>query len=456
MMPAPARRILVVDDNADIQDVMLRILRSSSASSLAVAHAALFGAAVRAPAPCFEVDSAMQGQAGLARIVAALAEHRPYQLAFVDMRMPPGWDGLGTTERILSADPDVFVVLCTAYSDATVEQIHARLGTTERVLILKKPFDPAEILQLANTLTEQWLVRRGTTERTGRLEGIVRDLQASASTSNRPAGLAPDAPPDLAGQRAFEADLRGGVERNEFHLHYQPLVRVNGRQVIAFEALLRWRHEKWGAQGAGRVIAVAEETGLIHPLGLWVLQEAGRQLSTWGPAGPGVSVNLSPSQLVHPALPDQIAALLSDARLPPDRLTLEISETALLPDPAAARRALHQIAALGSRIYLDDFGTGASSITHLDQLPLTGVKIDGALISTLGTGQRPARVVEAVVTMARAFDLDVVAEGVETAEQLAVLRDLGCEYAQGFLLGRPASAAQATLLLRAAGPAVAG
>ncbi len=601
-------RVLVIDDNVSIHDDFRRVLEGAKGSALADAHAALFGEALAVASPRFLVECATQGEEGFAAATAARAAGRPFQVAFVDMRMPPGWDGLETTARILAGDPELSVVICTAFSEATVSQIHARLGPTERVLILKKPFDPAEVLQLASALSEGWHLRRSLATYTVELERLVRQrtaeitsallhdrltglpnrilfeerlegaiarrkqqpdsqfavvlidldrfklvndthghawgdlllieaaerLQASLrgcdqlafeGTSARLGGdeflvllenlkgerdattvaermLSALARPfvingqslrvtasvgialadgsrtaddiirdadtamyrakatgrsryvlfgremhdEVAGRLQLETDLRAAIENGGFCLHYQPVVAIADGSLVGFEALLRWCDPKPGNPPIFPVIALAEETGLIHPLGLWCLQEAGAQLVRWQAPHLSVNVNLSRCQLIDPALPDVIARVIEETVGSPSRLIIEITESGVLENPTEAREALKRLSDMGVRVYLDDFGTGYSSVSCLHELPLNGIKIDRSFLANVCEDPRRAAVVEAILRMASACDLAVVAEGVESARQLELLGSLGCGYAQGYHVGRPLEADRAGTL----------
>jgi diguanylate cyclase (GGDEF)-like protein len=237
-----------------------------------------------------------------------------------------------------------------------------------------------------------------------------------------------------------EDALRLAVERAELRVHYQPRVSLNGNTgLTGFEALVRWEHPERGLIEAEEFVALAEETGLILPIGTWVIEQALAQLGRWRHTRPGVtiSVNLSTRQLEDPGLSAQLAGAVRASGADPGALILEVTEDTLEHNPDLAVRSLAALSALGVQLALDDFGTGHSSVTSLRDLPLHTIKIDGSFVSTLDRDEEEPAVVGALVDLGHALGLDVVAEGVETDAQLARLRELGCDGAQGFLFSRP-------------------
>jgi diguanylate cyclase (GGDEF)-like protein len=615
--PTP-RRILVIDDNDAIHDDFRKILTNPGAPSgdMDSAKAALFGepASPRPAAqltPSFEVDSALQGEQGLAMVTDAVRAGRPYCVAFVDMRMPPGWDGVQTIQKLWEVDADLQVVICTAYSDYSWSEISSRLGLTDRLLILKKPFDPSEVAQLATALAEKWSLRAlaklkmeqletmvalrteelsrlalhdkltGLPNRAlvtdtlalavsaaaadpaqtfallfldfdrfkqvndslgheagdnllrqiaGRLSGAVelalaeklagnimaarlggdefvilvqsfpdpatptricdgllrllstpysicgRQLHStvsigvttSASNYRRAEDAMRDADTAMYGAKAagraryvlfdrcmheeaiarleLENDLRFAMERNQFSVEYQPIVSLTTGAISGFEALVRWRHPRRGLVPPTEFIACCEEIGLIAPLGYWVLDRACHQLRAWTQMFPDadaltIAVNLSPRQLADLDLIDRVRQAIQTSGIAPSQLVLEITETAVVHDTDAAVQRMNEIRALGARLHLDDFGTGYSSLNCLHQFPLDGLKIDRSFIRNVNERRDYAAVVHSIVALARNLNLKLIAEGIETAEQVLMLQMLECDFAQGYFFHQPQDAA---------------
>jgi diguanylate cyclase (GGDEF)-like protein len=602
-------RVLIIDDNEAIHADFRKILgpEPSGSGRLAGAKAALFGLPdERGPARvAFELSSALQGQAGLAMVKESLAANNPFAVAFVDMRMPPGWDGLETIRHLWGADPALQVVICSAYSDHSWEEISSTLGLTDRLLILKKPFDPVEVSQLAVALSEKWRLSKQATlkleeleklveqrtsalshmamhdkltglpnrfmlkERLGRIversasgkgsfsvcfldfdrfkivndslghdagdhllseiatrlnaclasgehagwdervaariggdefvvvvagpgteAGAVRigealltwlaspyqvkgyNLTSSASigitTSERGYTTADEVLRDAdtamyhakaAGKARyvvfdqrmhaemkqrleFETELAGVVERKDLRLHYQPIVSIESGELRGFEALVRWKHPQRGLIPPAQFINVAEETGAIVTIGNWVLNEACRQLAEWNRGFSQrrdlvMSVNVSARQLATPTLVTQVASTMREHGIAPGQLVIEITESAIIKDPDSAADILNQIKDLGVGVSMDDFGTGYTSISHLHRLPLTCLKMDRSFMQTISERRDVGAVVHAIVNLAQNLRITVVAEGVETPEQLALLQSMECDWAQGYLFGRP-------------------
>ena len=249
----------------------------------------------------------------------------------------------------------------------------------------------------------------------------------------------------------LEMDLRRALEHGEFHNVYQPIVSLAAGQIVGFEALLRWQHPTRGQLGPEEFIAVAEETGLIRELGWWNLREACRQMTEWRADYSAysqltMSVNLSPKQFLQVNLVEDIGSLLRELKLPPQSLKLELTESTVMGDPSAAVAMLQQIKSLGISLAIDDFGTGYSSLSYLHRFPLDTLKIDRSFISSIGNGE-DTEIARTILPMALNLHLDVVAEGVETIEQLALLKKLHCKYGQGYYFSKPLSAEEAGLLL---------
>ena len=238
-------------------------------------------------------------------------------------------------------------------------------------------------------------------------------------------------------------DLRLAIERNELVLHYQPTFHAPNGPILGVEALVRWQHPVRGLVSADEFIPLAEKTGLIVPLGAWVLNEACRQMAQWHSEGHttwSVAVNLSALQFAHAALIDTVRDVLARHALDPHCLMLEITESTAMRDADASLQILQQLDAMGVRISIDDFGTGYSSLLYLKRLPASELKIDRGFVRDLAHDTEDAAIVSAIVALGQTLNLRIVAEGVETAEQQAFLTRLGCDSLQGYLLGRPMAA----------------
>ena len=248
-------------------------------------------------------------------------------------------------------------------------------------------------------------------------------------------------------QRALrtETDLRHAIEEQQFELFYQPIWSLRTNAITGFEALIRWNHPGRGLVSPAEFIPIAEETGLILPIGQWVIEEACRQMQIWDRKFPGVnpftiSVNLSAKQFSQPNLVRQIQESLEKTGCSPLRLKLEITETMIVENQTAAVQTLTELQALGLQIQIDDFGTGYSSLSVLHNLPLNSLKIDLSFVELLETDPENAELVKVIITMAHSLGLEAIAEGVETQSQLNQLKALGCDFGQGYFLARPASA----------------
>lgn len=756
------RRILIVDDNAAIHDDFRKILgRATEGSALDDLEVELFAVeAVRsAPTLTYDISSAYQGEEAFRMVLAAREGTAAYAMAFVDMRMPPGWDGVETITKLWEADPDLQVVICTAYSDYSWEQILGKLGGSDRLLLLKKPFDTAEVCQLACALTEKWHLARHahlkltqlrsmvqeqtrdlalanvrlqesetryalaatgandglwdwnllddtvfysprwkqmlgfsedevgdrSAEWFGRIHGddqafvaaimempaershitaeyriqhrdgqyrsmlcrgaIVRDAAGRpcraagsqtditdrkmaeaqlrhdafhdaltglpnravlaqrlnhciARLTNDPAfhfivmfidvdrfkvindslghvvgdrllvalskrlssciratdtlvasertnlvriggdefvllleGLRDDRDGIAVAERLFssvvepfavdghllhvslsmgiavgkasysaaedvlrdadtalyrakeegrgcfrlfsddlhasamvrwqtETDLRRAITENHLRLQYQPIVDLETGALDSFEALVRWHHPARGLVPPSDFIPLAEETGLIVPLGQWVLDEACRQLARWRKASPqaarlAVAVNVACRQLIRPTFAAEVMATLEQAGLDPGALKIEVTESSTM-DRAAVETCM-RLRDLGVALHLDDFGTGYSSLSYLHRMPVHALKIDRSFTSTMRGIAANASIVQAIVALAKALRIECVAEGVESAAELDLLRQMGCSRGQGYLFARPLDASAASVyiestLRRSAGP----
>ena len=250
----------------------------------------------------------------------------------------------------------------------------------------------------------------------------------------------------------LETDLRHALERGEFRNFYQPIVALASGEIAGFEALLRWQHPTRGLLAPIEFIPVAEETGLIRELGWWNLREACRQISIWRAsfmAHPHltISVNLSAKQFLQPNLVEDIRKLLTELQVPPEALKLEITESTVMADPSGAVEMLAKIKSLGIHLAIDDFGTGYSSLSYLHRFPLDTLKIDRSFISSMGDDGEGMEIARTIMPMANNLRLDVVAEGVETVQQFALLKKLHCKYGQGFYFSMPLSAEGTAALL---------
>jgi diguanylate cyclase (GGDEF)-like protein len=238
-----------------------------------------------------------------------------------------------------------------------------------------------------------------------------------------------------------EQELRRGIDRQELALYYQPVVAIASGEITGLEALVRWEHPERGKLDPAEFIAVADESGLIEPIGRWVQETACRQIIAWHEQRPDqrpldVSINLSPRQVSHRDLASSVAEILVRTGLDPAHLRFEITENVLVEESASTQATLEALSELGVRLVLDDFGTGYSSLAYLNRFPLDALKIDREFVDALGIEQERTAIVEAIIGMARALSLDVIAEGVENEAQLSELRRLGCDYAQGHLFSR--------------------
>ncbi len=236
-------------------------------------------------------------------------------------------------------------------------------------------------------------------------------------------------------QHALELDLRLALQRDEFEVHYQPIVSLATMETCSFEALVRWRHPQRGMVPPDQFIPLAEETGMIVPLGEWILHRACRDAALW-PDRYKLAVNLSPVQIQKAGLAEVIAEALQSSGLPARRLELEVTETVILAG-AESIEMLSNLQASGVGIVLDDFGTGYASLSNLVTLPFSKIKIDRSFVTNLPTQQNCRAIVAAIMGLARGLEMDVTAEGVETAEQLSILKAAGCNNVQGFYFSRP-------------------
>jgi diguanylate cyclase (GGDEF)-like protein len=591
-------RLLMIDDNPRIHEDYRKILAGRDPDKLSSAEAVLFGEPAAQQGPSFDVDSAMQGRDGVERARRARDEGRPYSVAFVDMRMPPGWDGLETIEQLWKIDPEVQVVVCSAYTDYDWLELLARLGHSDKLIVIKKPFEPIEVLQSASALSRKWQnaralkhhidsLERAVTDRTRGLEAANRQLRHLAShdlltglpnrlllddrvaqaiaqanrqghefallvvdldrfklindslghragddllrevaqrlkravravdTTARLGGdefvILVDGPVTHAeavaiGRRAIdvmrpsmrllgidvhispsigiafypgdgttvdallahadaamysakdrgrnnvrcyaegmttatqdrvrlESELHEALRNGQFELHYQPKVDTATGRINSAEALIRWRHPQRGLVPPKDFIPVAEECGLLDTIGEWVLFQACRQAKAWQEEGLRplrVAVNLAPSQFRLANLVEQIRKALEAAQLEAQYLEVELTESAVMSDAEESIIILESISRMGVLVSVDDFGTGYSSMSYLRRFPIDKLKIDRCFVTEMTRRPEDASIVRAIISLAHSLHLKVIAEGVETPEQLALLAELGCDQYQGF------------------------
>jgi predicted signal transduction protein with EAL and GGDEF domain len=256
----------------------------------------------------------------------------------------------------------------------------------------------------------------------------------------------------LRDRKALEQDLRRALGQGGLELHYQPQFDLPSRGLIGVEALLRWRHPERGSVPPADFVPLAEETGLILPLGDWVLRTACAQAVAW--PGLQMAVNLSPAQFRQPDLAGMVARVLRETGLEPDRLELEITEGVLLHDTESTLATLAALKAQGVKIAMDDFGTGYSSLSYLRRFPFDKIKIDRSFVADLGTAPDADAIVRAIISLSHTLGMTANAEGVETADQAERLRAEGCEEVQGFYFGRPMPSGDVDALLAGGGPDV--
>ena len=249
-------------------------------------------------------------------------------------------------------------------------------------------------------------------------------------------------------QIELETSLCAALENDELFNHYQPLYNLASRKLVSFEALVRWQHPEKGLVYPSLFIPHVEATGSIVPLGMAVIARTCGQIQQWNQSGyedVSVAVNLSARQLAHPSLVDDIQALIKAHNIAPQQLKFEVTESALLEHISIAADAIDRLHNLGMTVSIDDFGTGYSSLSYLQQLPFDGLKIDRSFIQGIGLDGENTEILEAIIGLAHSLNMTVTAEGIETLEQLEVLRELGCDYGQGYLLGMPSPADECSL-----------
>jgi diguanylate cyclase (GGDEF)-like protein len=334
---------------------------------------------------------------------------------------------------------DEFVVLCPALSgDEALKDIAGRVRTVVSAPLVQDGHDLSVTASIGAVLGAD--ARADASELVRKAD--IAMYAAKRLGPNQIRLYGPELLEPAESTRTLAADLRRGIERRELFLLYQPLLDLRAGSLSGVEALVRWRHPERGVIAAADFIPVAEERGLIAQVDAFVLDEALRQLAVWGRAnrrldGITMSVNVSGHELRDLELVSRVASALARHGIAPGRLQLEITESALISEPRAAARTVAALVALGVSIALDDFGTGYSTLTHLQSLPAQILKIDRSFIAQIDGRRRDREILAAVIAMAHALGITVVAEGVENDTQLGQLRQLHCDYAQGYLLARP-------------------
>jgi diguanylate cyclase (GGDEF)-like protein len=350
----------------------------------------------------------------------------------------------------------------------------ARLGGNQFGLIVNRN-DPRELAELAETIRKavrspsqvagEEIVLTGAvgiavadlevdTARTLLNAAEIATLRAKRSGLDRFEIFTPDMRGPMEDKTRLHSDLVQAVEAGHLTVEFQPIVYLPTEDLAGFEALVRWQHPTLGALSPAEFIPIAEESDLIERIGGFVLQEATRQASHWQKLLPRednplfVSVNISSRQLLTTALAQHVRRVLSDMPLPPDGLRLELTESLVMENPEQANHMLEQLREAGARLAIDDFGTGYSSLAYLQRFPFDTIKIDRELVQASSDGEKGGAIVRSIVALAHELGKKIVAEGVETPEDYAFLRSLGCEYGQGFYYGEPMSAADVTDLLK--------
>ncbi|MGH9881902.1 MAG: putative bifunctional diguanylate cyclase/phosphodiesterase, partial [Pyrinomonadaceae bacterium] len=349
----------------------------------------------------------------------------------------------------------------------------ARFGGDEFAILLGSISDPADAVRVAERILED-LKLPFDLQKNSSFTSASIGIALSSTGYDRPEDILRDA--DTAMYRAkengkaryelfdkdmhakavsrlrLERDLRHAIEQKEFCVHYQPIMELDTGKLAGFEALVRWNHPVDGLIPPAQFIPVAEETGLILQIGQWVLEEACSTVNRWQQRSPlhrklSLSVNLSARQVSQPDLLDQVKAALKKSGLDPRFLKLEITESVVMENTDAATMMFKQLRALGVQLSIDDFGTGYSSLSYLHRFPLNYLKIDRSFVSRMTEAGDNVEIVKAIVTLAHNLGLQVIAEGIETAEQNKQLRAVGCEYGQGYFFSRPVDEATITALL---------
>jgi diguanylate cyclase (GGDEF)-like protein/PAS domain S-box-containing protein len=407
--------------------------------------------------------------------VVELAKHQNsdlFAVLFLDLdRFKVINDSLGhlVGDEFLCAIADR-IKTCLRHTD-----VAARLGGDEFTILLEGLQDVSDALDVAGRIQQVLSLPFSLSGQEVFTTASI-GIALSTITYNRPEDLLRDADtamyrakslgkarceifnPDMYTQAVtrlqLETDLRHAIDRQEFRVYYQPIVALTSGRIAGFEALVRWQHPERGLVNPADFIPIAEETGQIVAIGYWVLHEACRQMQAWriqfGDDLPGkMSVNLSVKQFLQPNLMLQVAEILWQTEMSADRLMLEITESVIMENGNQAASVLSKLRRLGIGLSIDDFGTGYSSLGRLHHFPISMLKIDRSFVSGMSALSVDSEITEAIVTLAHKLSIDVTAEGVETPEQLAFLRELKCEYAQGYFFSKPLDSEAAAALIKA-------
>ncbi len=334
---------------------------------------------------------------------------------------------------------DEFVILCEDIFDD-----EDAVAVAERVL---KAFSLPFQLDHGETMAAASIGISVTSDPRQDPDDLIRDADAAMYRAKGAGGARVVLFDEVTRERALarlhnENAIRKAIEREEFRVFFQPEVSIDGERIIGLEALVRWEHPERGLLGPGEFISLCEETGLIIPLGTWVLRDACRRAITWQAGRPSdqplmLRVNVSARQLAQETLPKTVLGVIEETGIDPAQLCLEVTESVLIEDPESSIRTLTELKKLGIKIAIDDFGTGYSSLEYLRRLPVDCVKVDRSFVRGVPDSEEDVAIVNAVIELGHALKLSVTAEGVETAEQLGNLQTAGCDTAQGFLFYRP-------------------
>lgn len=387
----------------------------------------------------FKVINDSLGHAVGDTILQAMAHRLETSLRPGDTLARLGGDEFAVLCEDLQGDADAIVV-----ADRINESMTAPLGSGDGELVVTVSIGIA--LASSSRVSAVSLLR----------DADAAMYRAKENGRDRSAVFAGEMHAKAVGRLDTEVALRRAITNGELETHYQPVVELPGLRIVALEALVRWRHPSRGLLGPDQFIRIAEETGLIVPLGAWVLRNAVRQMKSWHQEDPRfeqlkVAVNLSAVQVGHPSFIDTVSRALVDTGLPPHCLQLEITESVLMRDALSTLTILEALKALGVELAVDDFGTGYSSFSYIKRFPVDIVKIDRSFVEGLGNDPNDLAIVQAIIGLAGAINVGTVAEGVETAPQLQQLIELGCQRAQGFHFARPSPARTIGKLLHACG-----